>query len=52
MDDIRLDVYHNKFAAVPLGESLLDPFGISQFRLAEEDFGVVADWVEINVRAS
>jgi hypothetical protein len=51
-DDIRLHVYHNRFAAVPLREQLLDPFGIPQFRLADEVVGVVADWVEINVRAS
>jgi hypothetical protein len=46
-DDIRLDVYHNRFAAVPLNPSLLAQFKIPQFELSGEIEGTTADWVEI-----
>jgi hypothetical protein len=48
-DDILLYVYHNKFAQVPLSPRLLAPYGIEQFKLAEDAPGTVAGWELLKV---
>ena len=45
--DIRLDVYHNVYAAQPLEPSLLAKYGIRQFCLVEQGAGKTAQWQEI-----
>jgi len=45
-NDIRLIVYHNRFAAIPLRLSLLSGFGVPQFRLADDADVTAADWVD------
>jgi hypothetical protein len=48
-DDILLYVYHNKFAKVPLPPGLLAPYGIQQFKLADDAPGTVAGWELLKV---
>jgi hypothetical protein len=50
--EIKLFVYHNRFAKVPLRTELLAPYGVRQFELAETVPGRAADWREITGRAS
>jgi len=45
-NEIRLTVYHNKFAAIPLDVRLLSSFGIPQFRLGDDTDIRVAGWVD------
>ncbi len=47
-DEILLDVYHNKFAAVPLNSRLLAKYGTSQFELEDGVIGNTAKWKEIS----
>ena len=47
--DIRLDVYHNIYAAKPLDPALIAKYGIRQFHLAEKEPGAIAQWQEIEV---
>jgi hypothetical protein len=46
-DTVFLDVYHNTFAAIPLNPTLLAAHGVPQFRLADEQPGVTAQWEEV-----
>lgn len=48
-DDIRLHIYHNRYAAVPLIDGLLAPLGVPQYRLSDDVYGGAADWVEVVV---
>jgi hypothetical protein len=48
-DDIRLCVYHNRYAAHPLNPVLLSHFGIPQYQLEPNIEGTVANWVEIHL---
>jgi len=43
-DDIYLNVYHNKFAQVPLPPGCLAAYAIQQFKLADDTPGTVAGW--------
>ena len=45
--DIRLDVYHNIYAAQPLNSALMAKYGIRQFHLVEQGPGATAQWQEI-----
>lgn len=46
-DEIRLHVYHNQFAAVPLDPRLLAKHNIPQFKLEAESPGITAKWEKI-----
>ena len=46
-DVIKLFVFHNKYAKVPLDPALLNVEGVRQFKLGEPESGRTADWVEI-----
>jgi hypothetical protein len=48
-DEIIFEVYHNKFAAVPLDPKLLAKYGIRQFILDDEIQGRTAKWKELVV---
>ncbi len=47
-NEIRLDVYHNVYAANPLDPVLLAGYGIRQYRLEDPKPGIIAQWVEID----
>jgi hypothetical protein len=47
-NEIKLEVYHNKYASVPLVTKLLAKYGISQFALEEEVVGKTAKWKQIS----
>jgi hypothetical protein len=47
--DVRLLVYHNKFARVPLDPTLLGRHGIEQYKLGDDVPGTVALWHRIVV---
>ena len=46
-NEIRLGVYHNRYAAIPLEPVLLEKYGINQYRLENEVFGNTAKWQEL-----
>jgi hypothetical protein len=47
-DDVRLTVYHNKFASLPLDPALLASYGVEQFELDNDAApGTTAQWREI-----
>jgi hypothetical protein len=46
-DVIRLFLFYNKYAKLPLDSTLLAPYGVRQFRLGGPVAGATADWVEI-----
>ena len=46
-DDMRLHIYHNKFARVHLDSALLANYGIEQSELDDERPGTTAQWREI-----
>jgi hypothetical protein len=48
-DDIRLHVYHNRYARLPLNPLLLSYFGVPQYQLEPEVEGAVANWLEIHL---
>ena len=48
-NDILLYAYHNKFAHVPLAPRVLAPFGIQQFKLADDVPGIAAGWELLKV---
>ncbi len=48
-NEIKFEVYHNKYATVPLITKLLAKYGISQFELEEEVAGKTADWKEVSI---
>jgi hypothetical protein len=45
--EIKLYVYHNKYAAIPLSPMLLAPYPIVQFRLGEAELGGFPEWESI-----
>jgi hypothetical protein len=47
-DDIRLLVYHNRYAKVPLPPALLAQYAIRQFQLEPDTPGGAAGWSEIS----
>lgn len=47
--DIRLIVYHNRYAALPLPVTLLAQYDVSQFRLEPDVPGTVAGWSNITL---
>jgi hypothetical protein len=49
-NEIILEVYHNKFAAVPLNPKLLAKYGIDQFALEDEERGKTAKWEKLFVK--
>ena len=49
-NEIILEVYHNKFAAVPLNPKLLVKYGIRQFVLEDEVPGKTAKWKKLSVK--
>ena len=51
-DDIRLLVYHNRFARVPLPPALLVQSGIKQFQLEADAPGRTAGWLEIPAKGA
>ena len=46
-NEIRLRVYHNRYAAIPLEPVLLEKYGINQYRLENEVSGNTAKWKEL-----
>ncbi len=49
-NDIRLDVYHNIYAAQPLNPELISKYRIRQFQLIEQQGGkITAQWKEIYI---
>lgn len=46
-DDVRLLVFHNKYAAIPLNPDLLARHGIVQYQIEDEVFGETAKWREV-----
>lgn len=48
-DNIALDVFHNKYAAVPLDRVLLAKHGIRQFELEDGVRATIADWKEVDI---
>ena len=48
-NDIRLDVYHNIYAAQPLDHTLMAKYGIRQFCLVKQGPRTTAQWQEIEV---
>jgi hypothetical protein len=44
---IFLNVYHNKFAAVPLEPRLLEKYSIPQFKLEDEVPGNTTQWEKV-----
>ncbi len=49
-NEILLEVYHNKFAALPLNPELLAEYGIHQLKLEDEVPGYTAKWTEFAVQ--
>ena len=49
-DDIRLDVYHNIYAANPLDPALITGYEIRQYRLDDAESETTAQWKEIDVQ--
>ena len=47
-DQIFLEVYHNRFAQVPLKHSLLAGYGIEQFELEGDTLGTTSKWCKID----
>ena len=45
---ITLNVFHNKFAAIPLSPSMLAPYPIKQFRLGEAEPGGFQEWERVS----
>ena len=45
--DVKLYVYHNDFAAIPLSPAVLAPYPIGQFRLGEAEPGGFPQWEAI-----
>lgn len=46
-DKLELNIFHNKYAAVPLDHKLFAYYGVSQYKLGEADPGEIAHWVEL-----
>jgi hypothetical protein len=46
-----LNVYHNKFAQVPLKPALLGQYGVEQFELEDETIGITPKWRKIGLAA-
>jgi hypothetical protein len=49
-NEITLNVYHNKYAAIPLDPRLLAKHRVHQFRLEDEVSGKTAKWKELAVK--
>ncbi len=47
--DIKLDIYHNKFAKIPLDPNLLRNYPIKQFKLGNGPAGQIAEWEIIDL---
>jgi len=48
-DDIKLDIYHNIYAANPLDPDLIAGYRIRQYCLENSELGTTAQWTEINL---
>ena len=44
---VSLEVYHNRFASMPLKHALLDQYGVDQFELEGEMTGITSKWRKI-----